>query len=400
MAGLMRLEKWFPGFTDELLAQGAMPVDPGSESFRYEAGGSRFRHPLGMKRAVASRALLEHTIRRWVAQQPNITFTHAAVRGLHLASNRTAVTGVVLDDGVFPAELVVDATGRAGQGSRWLQQLGFDPPPVSSVTIDMGYVTRTFHRRPDDDRGWLIGAVIGDPPARRMGFVMAMEGNRWMVTLAGFHGDHPPIDGRGWRAFARSLPSDAVADLVDAAEPLGEPVTHRLPTNQRRHVERMRTLPGGFVFLGDSIASFNPIYGQGMTSAAMQAEVLGTTVDAADRFDARFVKTYNRRVASIVAAPWLLSVADDFLLPGTSGPKPRGTRALLRYLPTVKKAIQVDPVALQRLIEVTHLVAPPATLFRPSTFLRMVRSSRRAGLSRTRDARVPDEAQESDRMIA
>ena len=101
------------------------------------------------------------------------------------------------------------------------------------------------------------------------------RGGRWIVTLAGVHGERPPSDDAGFLAFARTLPSPEIAELVESSVPLGPVVTRRLHSNQRRHVERMRRVPGGLVLLGDAVCSFNPSYGQGMTTATLQAEALG-----------------------------------------------------------------------------------------------------------------------------
>src|SRR5439155_21282586 len=97
--------------------------------------------------------------------------------------------------------------------------------------------------------------------------------------LAGMHGDRPPTDDGGMLAFARSLPSPEIARVLEACTPLADVVTHRLPSNQRRHVERLGRVPGGLVLLGDSVCSFNPTYGQGMSTAALQAEALGGALD-------------------------------------------------------------------------------------------------------------------------
>jgi len=399
VAGAERLEGWFPGLAAELRADGALPLDRSRQIHWYQAGGLR-RAPrpggedLG---ALCSRLLLEHHVRRRVSALPSVTLRQGVAEGLLPAASGRAVCGVRLETGEeIPADLVVDATGRSACTVRWLETLGFEPPPRSEVRIDMGYATRILRPHPAGGPDWLIGVVVGEPPAARLGVAFALEGPRWMVTLAGFHGDHAPTDPDGWLAFARSLPDPAIAELVAACEPLTEVVTHRMRASQRRHVERLQDVAGGIVLLGDAVASFNPIYGQGMTSAALQAEALGVALDRCHELGPRFVRRYNRLAARVVETPWRMSVGADFALPQTSGPRPRGSALVGRYLGSAIRAAQHDAVVSRRLVDVGQLVRPPRALLAPAVALRVARAAwrrRREGSNgaagRCREERSP-----------
>jgi 2-polyprenyl-6-methoxyphenol hydroxylase-like FAD-dependent oxidoreductase len=195
-----------------------------------------------------------------------------------------------------------------------------------------------------------------------------------MVTLAGFHGDHPATGERGWRDFAGSLPDPAIAELIAASEPLTEVVPHRMVTSRRHHVERLREVPGGLVLLGDAVASFNPIYGQGMSSAALQAAALAAALDRCDGLGPGFVRRYHRLAGRAVSAPWRLSVGGDFAHPLTAGPRPGGTRVTGRYLRHALRAAHSDEVVALRLVQVSNLVRPPAALLAPSIAARVLRA--------------------------
>src|SRR5262249_22116061 len=152
---------------------------------------------------------------------------------LRHAGNRSA-------EAVLDADLVVDATGRGSQAPAWLEALGFDPPLVDRVRVDVGYATGRYRLPPDTLDGDL-GCVHGPVPERRRGGTLAkLEGDVWMLTLFGFLGDHPPTDPAGFDAFARSLQFPDIYQAVRAGAPIDDPVPFRYPAHVRRRYDRVR----------------------------------------------------------------------------------------------------------------------------------------------------------------
>jgi 2-polyprenyl-6-methoxyphenol hydroxylase-like FAD-dependent oxidoreductase len=379
VAGGRLLEGWFPGLNSELMRVGAVDIDVVGDVSWYQSGGFARRPASGLHGPAMSRPLLEHTVRARVQSLPNVTIRGAtAVLDLVADGSGERIRDVRLADGTLvPCDLVVDATGRSARSLAWLSNLGFSPPPVTAVHVDMRYVSRIYRRSPPVDRDWKGAAVIDHPSAKRMAVALPIEGDRWFVTFAGLNGVSPPTHEDERLAWARSLPSPLVADVMEKSEPLGPPVTHRFPANQRRQVKRMRRFPLGWVLLGDAVCSFDPVYGQGMSSAALQAVALADCLDRAGAIDRAFARRYFRAVSRTVAVPWSLAVGADFMYDGTTGHKPPATDLLNRYMERVRVAAQHDDKVAIGMIEVFVLVRPPGALFRPSFMLRVLRGSRR-----------------------
>lgn len=168
-----------------------------------------------------------------------------------------------------------------------------------------------------------------------------------------------------------------IAGIIESSEPAGETMTHRFPANQRRHVEKLRRFPLGWVLLGDAVCSFDPIYGQGMTSAAMQSRALGECLDRAGAVDRAFARRYFRAAGRVVAVPWSIAVGGDFVYDGTTGKKPPGTDLVNRYMARVTIAEQHDDAVALRLDEVAALVRRPETMLSPRFVIRVLRCARR-----------------------
>lgn len=384
VAGARLLEGWFPGIVEELEARGAIDIDICADLYWHQGGGVARRPASTLRGPAMSRPLLERTVRRRVEAIPTVAIRdHTAVEGLRVDGSGTRITGVRLGDGTTVAcDLMVDATGRRAASLAWLAELGFETPSTSVVEVDTRYVTRVYRRTDTPGRGWKAAAVIDDPASRRLAMALPLEGGRWIVMFGGLGGESAPLDEVDRLAYARSFPSPVIAEIIETSEPIGRPVTHRFPANHRRHVERLRRFPLGWVLIGDAVCSFNPIYGQGMTAAAQQARALGAALDRSGAVDRAFARRYFRAAGRVVATPWSIAVGGDFVYDTTTGSKPVGTDLLNRYVERVTIAAQHDEAVLLRFNEVAAMVRGAEALMAPAFVLRVLRIARRgpAGL--------------------
>ena len=373
-SGLYELDRLFPGIAVELTAAGAASFDAGLGLCAYRYGRRWPRTPIDVDLVTASRPLIESVVRGHVARRPGVTIRdRVAVTGLIGSGDR--VTGVVLDTGeAVDADLVVDASGRGSRSDRWLAALGFPSPAHTDIKIGVTYTTRLYRRHADDLDGWQAAFVLPTPPEQnRHGVALPIEGDRWIVTVGGWHIDTPPVSAAEFTAFAHSLPDPIIADLVDRAEPLTDPVVYRYPASRRRGFDRIDRLPSGYVALGDAFCSFNPIYGQGMTVAAMAAGALGAALDRhGGAATAVMGRDYYRQAAGLIATPWQFAVDGDFSFPQTTGPRPRGIGLSNRYARRIALASQVEPHINATFFQVQQLLQPPSVLLRPAFIARVL----------------------------
>jgi 2-polyprenyl-6-methoxyphenol hydroxylase-like FAD-dependent oxidoreductase len=370
------MDDYFPGLMDALEASGAPRGDVAGDFLWFLHGRWKLRHPVGCRGITVSRPCLETAIRRRVESLANVTFLEgtSAVRPVFDAT-AGRVTGLVVRprdasaDTTVDTDLVVDASGRGSQSATWLDEWGFGRPATLSVTVDVGYATRVFERRPGEFFNSMGAIVSGTPAATRLAAVLAAEGNRWVVTLAGMLGDYPPTDEKAWIQFAASLPVPVVHDLVTTARPLTDFAAYRFAANQRRLYERMARFPAGYLVVGDAVCSFNPIYGQGMSVAAMEAKALDAALSPGlDGVARRFYE----RARKIVEIPWTLATGEDLRFPQVQGTRPPGFPLLNRYLERVHAVASEDPVVCRSFFDVLNLLAPPMALMTPRVAWRVL----------------------------
>jgi 2-polyprenyl-6-methoxyphenol hydroxylase-like FAD-dependent oxidoreductase len=372
-AGLDLLVDWFPGIDDELEQRGAVWVD-GTRAWVYQAGGYRAQGDWGRPVLSMTRPLLEQVVRRRIALLDNVRLEDRVVVE-RVEVSKDEVIGVVVDGVIRRSDLVVDCSGRSSRIAHQLELSGLLAPPVARVSIDCAYASGFLPRSADDFEGTLLVCGTSPPTSFRAAAMVPVEGSRWMVTLAGVHGDVPGTTEEEVLAFARSLLSPAVAQLIEQVGPLTSVASYRYPSSQRRRYEKVRRLLPGFVTLGDAACSFNPIYGQGMSCAALQADALGDTVREVGVRSEDLPRRFHRRAARIIDAPWAIAVGADFLHPKTQGPKARGTDLINGYVLRVIKATHTSVPLARSFNQVLNLVKPTSSLVRPSVVARTLASS-------------------------
>jgi 2-polyprenyl-6-methoxyphenol hydroxylase-like FAD-dependent oxidoreductase len=333
--------------------------------------------PLDLPLQSFTRPLLETAIRRRVTATIR---DGVVVSGL--VGDRGRITGVVVDGHAEDADLVVDASGRGSRSDRWLTELGHQSPDAVEVKIGVHYTTRLFSRTDGDftdGRGVLV--LPAPRTERRIGLAFPVEGDRWLISVGGWHNGEVPTSDEAFRAYSRSLPYRPLADLVEHAEPLTGLTTHRFPASRRRRFERLRHRPAGYVTVGDAVCSFNPVYGQGMTCATFEALALRSTVERYGTRSPRLPATFARVVARIVTTPWRFATGGDFAFPETTGPRPVGIDLLNKYTEKIQLAAQTSHPVRRAFIDVQQLLAPPTVLFRPAMVAEVLRSARRIDTS-------------------
>lgn len=378
--GLTEIEALFPGITGELVAGGALAADPGVDLHWYVDGVRK--PPAAVGTGIAcTRPFLEWHIRRRLLDVPGVRVVQARVDGLTATAGR--VSGVTLsegaeDDGQLAGDLVVDCTGGASRIGDWLTALGYEPPPEQGVSVDLGYATRFYRRRPGDllDGALAILSLTQDIGRARGGGAFAVEDGRWMVTIGGYHHDRPTADPAEFVTRVASEPVGALGRLVTDGEPVSDVATYRYSASVRRDFHRLARLPGGLLVAGDAVARFNPIYGQGMTSATLHAAALARYLaSGADPHEPAV--PYFRELRRAVDSVWRVAASEDFRLPHVTGDRPVGLWLGHRVSSLYTRATMHDAGMHQLFLRVVNFQAAPETLVRPDNLARAWWASRK-----------------------
>jgi 2-polyprenyl-6-methoxyphenol hydroxylase-like FAD-dependent oxidoreductase len=376
--GQRNLDELFPRFTEELTAQGVPTLDQLSDARLYFSGHRLASATSGLVVLSASRPCLESHVRERVRVLPGVTFADRRdVLGLVTTPDRRRVMGARLipraDGGTeetLTADLVVDASGRGSRLPVWLDDLGYGRPTEDKVTTGVAYATGIFRLEPGalgSDRA----VIVAPSPAHPRGAGLApIEGRRHIVTLMGMLGDRPPTDLAGFCGFAKSLTISDVYDAIADAELLEDPGPFGFPASIRRRYEQMRRFPDGLLVIGDAICSLNPIYGQGMGVAAMEALTLREHLSRGR--EPRPGKVMHDLAKDIDVA-WDMAIGADLSFSGVDGRRTIKTRLAAAYIPRLHAAASHDAMLATEFLRVAGLVEPPGALLRPTVVTRLMK---------------------------
>jgi 2-polyprenyl-6-methoxyphenol hydroxylase-like FAD-dependent oxidoreductase len=378
------LEELFPGMTRGLTARGVPVGDMLADTRLYFGGHLFLPGTSGLTVLGASRPMLEAYLRDRVRELAGVRFLEGCdavgltspdggrVHGVRVIRRRPGSAEEVL-----AADLVVDATGRGSRTPTWLTDLGHRPPTEDSIQVGVGYASRTYRLTPRDIGGTMAILAAPTPAHPRGGAFAAMEGGRFILTLFGMLGDHPPTDLRGFTGFAASVPFPDLHDALQAAEPLDEPVAYRYPASIRRRYERQSRSPDGLLVMGDAVAAFNPIYGQGISVAALQALALRRHLQREPWPPS--THRLRREIGRVVDVAWDLANGADLTFPDVPGRRTARMRTINRYVAGVQAAAADDPAVGRAFLRVAGLVDPPQALLRPAVAARVARHALTGG---------------------
>jgi hypothetical protein len=169
-------------------------------------------------------------------------------------------------------------------------------------------------------------------------------------------------------AFARSLRTPRVYEALKQAEPLTEPHGDSRAENRMRYYEKLPRYLENFLVTGDAVYAFNPVYGQGMSTAALASQMLDTCLRKQSLQSLHgLAQRFQKALAGVAAGPWQLATGQDVRWPKTTGgqsPDPM-TRMVQHYLDRVLATMQYSATVAEAFLYVQNMLKPPTSLFHP-----------------------------------
>ena len=367
--GQRALAELFPGFEDSLSSAGAVRFRVGLDMRVERPGFDPFpQRDLGFDGFAMSRPLVELTVRRRVQELPSIDLRQGCrVQELVHRADGTAVTGVRYTDASgrpesIDADLVIDASGRGMLTLDALAALGRVPPPETTIGVDLAYASAVFAIPDDAPKDWKgVFCFPGIGRASRGSLMLPLEGQRWIATVGGRHGDIPPSDEAGFMEYAKGLRAPTIYNAIKDAKRLGDIARFRFNESVLRHYPRVENFPRGVLPIGDAVCRFNPIYGQGMSVAALEAAALARLLAARARERdplAELAPAYFAEVSRIIDTPWAAAAIPDFVHPDTRGERPADFEQTVKFGAALGKLAARDPAVHRLTSEVQHLLKP------------------------------------------
>ena len=365
--GAQELGRLFPGIHDELVAAGASVCDDGNLSrvsirvagHEFNRSG-KFSDPSALVLHLLSRPLLESLVRRRVGTIHNVEIfdNHDFVESIAPTPDRITGARIVnRDSGAthqLDADLVVDAMGRSARTPAFLDTLGYGRPIAERSTANTNYASLLM-RIPPGSLAEKMTFVVPEPARPTGGAFSLYEDDTWILTVTRLAQHEPPGDLTGMIRLATQFAPPSVLRALKRGEPLSEVSVFRYPGATWRRYDQMQRFPAGLLVFGDAICSTNPIYGQGMTVAALEATALRDCLsDANGDLSQRFFAA----AADHIGPMWASNQFNDLYL-ANAEPGHSASKELLDFREAVLAAAENSPALTEKLFRSMNLVDPP-----------------------------------------
>ena len=369
------LEKFFPGFCEELVSRGNWTADQAAGLKWFHHDCWKIREPIDRIMHIQSRWHLEGLLREKVRGIENVRFITSGVQGFAVSAGRLEKVRTDKED--IEADLLIDATGRGSQLPNWLKAAGLNEPKTVKYTLGLHYSSFLFRRKEEDNvPDWKILAVYPDPPkGSGSGVVFPVmdeeHGPCWLVSMIGRNGESPGVTYDEILEFAGNLPQPDIYEFIKGREPLTDKAAvFAFKSSQRNRYEKLKDLPAGVLPLGDSWGRINPIYGQGMSIALMEADILLKSLSSSDSIP-KAGKKYLKQGSKFFAVPWMLICCEDWRYPEVENPPP-GLCLVNAYSRKLHRLGSIDKNILRDVYDVLNFRRSPLILYKPSTAVKVL----------------------------
>ncbi len=377
-AGHYGLEELFPGITENFYASGAVKINSTKDLAWFHHGVWKLRYDSGYTTTLQTRPHLEWHIEKYIKSILNISIQYnQVVKNLLYNEKENLVYGVEIKDSdgtttTLMADLIVDSSGAGSISTSWLEKLG-TYIPSEKVEIGLSYVSQSFCLPENKDRDWKIKLVYPNPPVEKIGGTISkVEGNRYIVTLIGYQNvinvKEIMKNECGFLELAKKLPKLDIYQEITEGIPLSKPSVFQVPAIIWKRFDKVQQLPKGLLVIGDTVCRIDPVFGQGMSIAVLEAIALQKEFrDGNDTLQNRITR-YHKKVAQIIAPIWSMVITEDFRYPEISGKKPFGLLIQQWYARHIFILSSKNQDIYDSFIKVMNLIQPMTILLKPTIF--------------------------------
>ncbi|PEL24162.1 glutamate synthase [Bacillus toyonensis] len=374
--GEKAIEELFPTITNELIKAGSI-INNFTRDLKWHQFGLWKQPFIGEVHMIQqSRPLLEWHIQKRIDQISNITITYKTlVNGLLVDGKLNKVCGVkvkYLETGMqeeVHADIVIDASGFGSKSMEWLREYEIEVQE-EKVRIDLFYATKMFQLKENEELDCCNMLMSPSFPENPYGvLIQTIEDNRYFVTFSGYANEKAPQTGDEFYDFAENLSISNVTDFLNKAEGITDIKTYKIPYQVRRRFDLVNNVPEGLLVVGDAQCRFDPVFGQGVSVAAMEAHQLQLLLQSRKQLDKTFTQQFYKKTADIIEIPWDMTTTEISRHPQLKRELTTKQKFQLWYTKQIYRLSASDSDVYIRLVRVMNLIRSPFHLFHPKVLL-------------------------------
>ncbi|KMQ00099.1 FAD-dependent oxidoreductase [Bacillus cereus] len=374
--GEKAIEELFPTITHELIEAGSI-INNFTRDLKWHQFGLWKQPFIGEVHMIQqSRPLLEWHIQKRIHQISNITIKYETlVKGLLIDEKLNKVCGVKVKyletdtQEEVHADLVVDASGFGSKSIEWLREYGIEVQE-EKVRIDLFYATKMFKLKENEELdccNMLMSPSFPDNPYGVL--IQTIEDNRYFVTFSGYANEKAPQTDDEFYDFAENLSISNVTDFLNKAEGITDIKTYKIPYQVRRRFDLVNNVPEGLLVVGDAQCRFDPVFGQGVSVAAMEAHQLQLLLQGRKQLDKTFTQQFYKKAANIIETPWDMTTTEISRHPQLKRELTTKQKFQLWYTKQIYRLSASNSDVYIRLVRVMNLIRSPFHLFHPKVLL-------------------------------